>query len=1155
MKEIILEKKNGERIALNSKNPLRGVTNGQIEEQLGGVDTLTLDIESATAVDFAIGDSIQMCGKRYYLNTLPRGQRKGNRHLAYHVVLDGAKYFMGHVLLSNDFSGGADNVNEVDFSFTGTFGEFMNMIVQNMNRVWGSDVWAWQAVDTEVDAAFVPKYDEVKTISFSVQNVLSATSTVCENWDADFKVEAINGVFTISVGRFGVNISQYTFSYGNGYGLYSLTCDKPNDNELVTRLYAYGSNKNIGSAYREGRRRLGMPLDYSSSVVRDGLYVQDDAVVQKYGLVEGGVVFEDVYPSREGVVSSVNADDRLVFTDDDMFDLNAKKENGDSLYLLSGSTAVVHFNTGGLAGYDFTVAGYNTTKRSFTLVPFTDENDFSYPSDTDAAFRISVGDKYILTGISLPDEYVAEAEEKLAVKAIEKYTEGIRRLYSYSLVLDELFVKKYFPSSQWSAAFSAGDYINIADVDLTDGAVALKVCSVVRDVYSPWRYTLTLGDGTPSSVFESVIKDTTQMSNIIKTNHLTDVGRSRRNARTTAEVLDMTFDTDGYFLSGKIRPETVETIMLSVGAMSGQFVLDGVVMQADYGGDVSRFHFSEGVLSHFGMEKDEIKRWNLIDGTVGDLVEKEPYYIYARCDKNGDAGTLVLDTKAVKYNTDDEFYFFLVGVLSSVNDGYRTFCPLYGSSTINGRFITTGRIESADGGTYFDLDAGEIAGKIIFSDNSTTEKGESIISGGKINTSLINTDTLIAKHIEAQDGHIAQFSIQEKQLVGDGGNIVFSNEEIATLQSLLQGAEETSNIPLSGTTNMAADIQSSSMSENTIEINLSAYQNITSVQVPYAGMITYRVQNNRTLTIENGGMFSQSSSIAKVEVLMINADQSETNIDSKRLTINTTNTISTYLPQGGTYKIVITATHNYTSAWAERPADTPADIYPTFTVEANISILGASEAQNYIKFAGIDQCTQIGTNGLYSFWSILNYLYFSKTEGFKLKGNCTITSANGNYSLSITDGGISISTPSANLSSSTALFTQSTTRTNIISGETLAILFGKIQKYFSDLKTVAFTGEYNDLSGKPTIPAAQVNADWNATSGKAQILNQPTSLPASDVSAWAKAANKPTYTATEVGALPDTTVIPTNNNQLTNGAGYITKTNGDSYYLGKTEKA
>lgn len=41
------------------------------------------------------------------------------------------------------------------------------------------------------------------------------------------------------------------------------------------------------------------------------------------------------------------------------------------------------------------------------------------------------------------------------------------------------------------------------------------------------------------------------------------------------------------------------------------------------------------------------------------------------------------------------------------------------------------------------------------------------------------------------------------------------------------------------------------------------------------------------------------------------------------------------------------------------------------------------------------------------------------------------------------------------------------------------------------LALVAHTGSYSDLSNKPSIPDPQVNADWNATTGKAQILNKP----------------------------------------------------------------
>lgn len=57
---------------------------------------------------------------------------------------------------------------------------------------------------------------------------------------------------------------------------------------------------------------------------------------------------------------------------------------------------------------------------------------------------------------------------------------------------------------------------------------------------------------------------------------------------------------------------------------------------------------------------------------------------------------------------------------------------------------------------------------------------------------------------------------------------------------------------------------------------------------------------------------------------------------------------------------------------------------------------------------------------------------------------------------------------------------------------TAQTLSAAINEIKSSLAPVATSGSYNDLSNKPTIPAAQVNADWNATSGVAQIMNKPT---------------------------------------------------------------
>ena len=58
--------------------------------------------------------------------------------------------------------------------------------------------------------------------------------------------------------------------------------------------------------------------------------------------------------------------------------------------------------------------------------------------------------------------------------------------------------------------------------------------------------------------------------------------------------------------------------------------------------------------------------------------------------------------------------------------------------------------------------------------------------------------------------------------------------------------------------------------------------------------------------------------------------------------------------------------------------------------------------------------------------------------------------------------------PNVTTDNQSPTFTEAATRANITSGETLSTLFGKIKKFFTDLKTVAFTGSYTDLSNKPT---------------------------------------------------------------------------------------
>lgn len=101
----------------------------------------------------------------------------------------------------------------------------------------------------------------------------------------------------------------------------------------------------------------------------------------------------------------------------------------------------------------------------------------------------------------------------------------------------------------------------------------------------------------------------------------------------------------------------------------------------------------------------------------------------------------------------------------------------------------------------------------------------------------------------------------------------------------------------------------------------------------------------------------------------------------------------------------------------------------------------------------------------------------------------------------------------------------------------------------ADLGPTAFSNDYNDLDNLPTIPAAQVNSDWNASSGVAQILNKPT-IPAAQVNSdWnassglAQILNKPTIPTT-LDSLSDVTApSPTNGQVLTwNGSAWVNAT-------------
>ncbi len=103
-----------------------------------------------------------------------------------------------------------------------------------------------------------------------------------------------------------------------------------------------------------------------------------------------------------------------------------------------------------------------------------------------------------------------------------------------------------------------------------------------------------------------------------------------------------------------------------------------------------------------------------------------------------------------------------------------------------------------------------------------------------------------------------------------------------------------------------------------------------------------------------------------------------------------------------------------------------------------------------------------------------------------------------NKTASVTSSSTATQYPSAkavweaikDFATSVQTFTQATTRANIESGETISTIFGKIRKWFADLKTVAFSGSYNDLSDKPSIGNGKVTIKQKGVEKGSFSLNQ-----------------------------------------------------------------
>ena len=704
MEQIIVRHPDGTTALLTSRARKSGVTKAEQSITLLGADTVAITVKSATPLTFHLGDQIDVYGKTYTLNQLPGIKKTGNRNFEYTLTFEGVQY----ELIDVQFLLPDDTVLD---SFTGDLEDFLGILIGNLTRVYPGK-WV---------LGVYPANTEYKTLTYTEKNCLEVLQDLCEQYSTEFEITQANGVRTLNIKTAGVNF-PYTFRYGRTGGLYELTRQNINSKNVVTRLYVYGGSSNLGDKYRY--TRLCLP-----GKAKNASYIEDAAAIAAYGLKENTKIFDDIKPERYGEVTAAGSA-YYAFKDATMnFDLNEKDSAGNTKWLIDGATAKVKFTTGNLAGYEFDIHKYDHATKEIQVVPFTDENGMKFPSETSAAFQFGVGDKYFFTDINLPDAYKTEAENKLLSegnKAIAGYSQP---QVQYGLSIDENFIRQFAGELTVVNLFAVGDYIPVEDEDIGVNK-SVRITAFTRDLLREYKYNITLGDSVTKTTITRVIEDLQKIDNVIEINELADPSKARRNWKASQEVLANVFDPEGHYYSEKIKPLSIETTMLATGARSQQFVLQNTRFEPNYEGNPNTVKVVGGTLVHYTIA-ETVKSWQLNTATFSNLVSGTVYYIYARCQKTGTAGNIVFDTVQRKVDSDPTYYYFLVGSLSSAitdTDGKRParlIALTYGATTINGRFLTTGRIQSGDGQTYFDLDTGEIGGNIKFRASDGTLKNVS----------------------------------------------------------------------------------------------------------------------------------------------------------------------------------------------------------------------------------------------------------------------------------------------------------------------------------------------------------------------------------------------------------------------------------------------
>ena len=704
-----------------------------------GDHSLTLYYSLPEHVEIPVGSYCEFQGETFTLKRPENFKMKHKRLFEYTVLFDPPEANAKVWKFRNPVDG------RLKFSLTAKPHEHLQMFVDNMNR--RDKGWTVGECIDGVETLIAYDHD------FCIDALTRMAST--------FKTEYEFTGKRVSLRKIEYNKSNpLPLSYGCGNGFKpGVGRSNTGDNPPTEILFVQGGTDNIDPS-KYGSSELLLPknqtLAYDGEHFEDEdgfiaknarRYVVDEAGLsirrddkQLSSLAEDSLDCSEIYPKRVGTVNTVVVvDEKNNFYD--IVDTSIPSSLNYEECLIEGETMTVVFQTGMLAGREFEVKYYhNAVKgkaaRRFEIVP-ADIDGQTMPNTT---FAPKSGDKYAVFKCMLPTAYICDNATKTGASwdmfraAVKCLFDNEDLKFTFTGELDGIWSKKDWVNI--GGRIKLGGYIRFSDDQFQKDGVLVRITGIKDYINKPHSPVIELSNTTVSGSVSSTLNDLKSEEVIVDDLHRDAIQFTKRRFRDAKETISMLEEALLDNFTNSINPIAVQTMSMLVGDESLQFRFVNsktnpvpVTHRIVYDNETKQLTAAAGIIQHMTLgintvsashKVSEYKFWDMTAYTSAVLDDgKKKYYLYAKVSKTAQTGVFTLSENAIKLEGVSGFYHLLVGVLNSEYNEERSFVTLYGFTEILPGRITTDRIVSTDGNTYFDLLKGIISGQIKFKSGSS----------------------------------------------------------------------------------------------------------------------------------------------------------------------------------------------------------------------------------------------------------------------------------------------------------------------------------------------------------------------------------------------------------------------------------------------------